>query len=302
MKILVTGADGQLGWELQRSLMGIGEILAVNRQALDLRDSDAIRKLIRDNKPQVIINAAAYTAVDRAEQEKDLAMQINAEAPALLNEEAQRLDSLFIHYSTDYVFDGSKESPYQEDDTPCPINVYGESKLAGERAILTSDSRHLVLRTSWVYAGRGNNFMRTVIRLLSEQRDIGMINDQFGAPTWARYIAEASAHIITQITKQQREQQQHPRGLFHLCNAGYTSWHGFAELIRQFLSQSSQYSHLHDYLKQPIPAISTEQYPLPAARPRNSRLALTKIEKTFAVQSPPWDNAAQLCLSDLLSA
>jgi len=302
MKILITGADGQVGWELQRSLLGLGDIVALNRRQLDLSNVSALQNQIRQLKPQFIINAAAYTAVDRAEQEKDLALRINAHAPAIINEEAQRLDSFLIHYSTDYVFDGRKDSPYQESDDTCPINVYGESKQQGEKAILQSDSKHIVLRTSWVYAARGNNFLRTVVRLLGQQRDIGMINDQIGAPTWARYIAEVSAHIVRQWQSQQLTQTKSQRGLFHLCNSGQASWHEFAELIRGYLLDAQIYPELQDYLSRPIRAISSDQYPSVAARPRNSRLALTKLENVFSLYSPSWQSAAKLCLDDLLGS
>jgi dTDP-4-dehydrorhamnose reductase len=253
LKILLTGRDGQVGWELERALAPLGELVATSRAQLDLADPDAIRRVVREAKPQVIVNAAAYTAVDNAESEPALAMRINGEAPGVLAEEAKRLGALLVHYSTDYVFDGMKKAPYTEEDEPNPINAYGESKLAGEAAIRRSGCRHLVLRTSWVYSGRGRNFYLTMLRLADEGKPIRVVDDQFGAPTSALDLARHSARLLGLGSV--------PEGLLHLSASGETTWFGFASEIMRACKRPVA-----------VASIPSSAYATPARRPRYSVL------------------------------
>lgn len=262
MKILLTGKNGQVGWELQRTLCTLGNVIALGSADLDLADPDAIVRCIRDIKPDLIVNPAAYTAVDKAESEPDLAMAVNGHAPGIMAEEAKRLGALLVHYSTDYVFDGSKDAPYVETDTPNPLNVYGRSKLEGEKAIQDVGGRHLILRTSWVYGLRGRNFLLTMMRLMQEREEIRVVADQYGAATWSRYIAEVSAVLARRLT--QREEL--PR-LLHLSAGSYWSWCDFAQAIRAHLAQDNGARQLARI--QPIVAAD---YPSPVVRPANSRL------------------------------
>jgi len=280
-RILLTGRNGQVGWELQRTLAPLGEVIALDRGKLDLTDADAIRQAIRTVRPEIIVNAAAYTAVDQAETETDLAMRVNGRAPGVMGEEAGKLGALLIHYSTDYVFDGSKDSPYNEADAPVPINAYGRSKLAGEQAIQASGCRHLIFRTSWVYGLHGRNFLRTILRLAEEREELRIVADQFGAPTWSRLIAEATALALAR--------QRPPEGLYHLANGGHTSWHGFAQAILA-LSKNLR-------TREPgLTAIPTREYPLPAPRPHNSRLTCYRLAQEASIQLPDWRDALGLCL------
>ena len=293
MKILVTGKTGQVGYELERSLQGLGQIVAVDRAQMDLANLDQVRDVIRTVKPNLIVNAAASTAVDKAESEPELAMRINGIAPAVMAEAAARLGAAMIHYSTDYVFDGSKATPYVEDDSPCPINVYGRTKLAGEEAIRAAGIAHLILRTSWVYGKRGNNFLLTVLRLARERDELRIVDDQHGAPPWSRTIAEITAQAVVQLNVQAEQTggtfnellQQHS-GLFHLAAQGETTWHGFARAILQEVSQD----------KRPrLTAIKTSEYPLPAKRPVNSVLDCGRLIGEFG-GLPEWDAALKLCM------
>lgn len=279
--ILLTGQNGQLGWELQRALAPLGKVLGIDRAALDLADAAAIRKLVREIRPDIIVNAAAYTAVDQAEKDTDLAMAINGQAPGVMAEEARKLGALLVHYSTDYVFDGTKDSPYTEQDAPNPINAYGRSKLAGELAIRATDCRFLVFRTSWVYGLRGKNFLRTILRLAEEREELHIVADQIGAPTWSRMIAEATAQALSHRTA--------PEGLFHLTCAGAISWHGFAQAILEL----TRHMRTRDPLLSPIPS---SDYPQPAARPRNSRLACDHLAQAVALSLPDWREALNLCV------
>ena len=223
-RLLITGANGQVGWNLQRTLSPLGEVIALSRDQLNLADGDAVAKAIRDSSANLVVNAGAYTAVDKAESEPELAHAVNALAPACMAAELARTGGTLIHYSTDYVFDGSKSSPYAEDDPTSPLNVYGRSKLEGEQAIAASGCAHVILRTSWVYDIRGKNFLRTVLRLARDREELRMVGDQFGAPTWARTIAEATAAIAVQILNHRgAEQQRQSSGIFHLTAAGRTS-------------------------------------------------------------------------------
>ncbi len=277
-KILLIGRNGQVGWELQRSLAPFGEVIALDRHALDLAKPDSIRDAIRSVQPNVIVNAAAYTAVDKAETEVELAMTINSVAPGVMAEEAKKTGALLVHYSTDYVFDGSKPTPYLEDDLPNPLNAYGRSKLAGEQAIGSSGCRHLIFRTSWVYGLRGNNFLHTVLRLAKERDKLSMVADQTGAPTWSRMIAEATALALHGNT---------PTGLYHMTSDGQTSWHGFAKAILDAEDWTGRLT--------PIPA---KDYPLPAQRPANSTLSNEKLATVFGLALPEWRQALNLCLGE----
>jgi dTDP-4-dehydrorhamnose reductase len=268
LRILLTGANGQVGWELRRTLAALGELEALGRAELDLRDAGRIREAVRASNADVIVNAAAYTAVDKAESERDAAFAVNAAAPGVLAEEAKRSGALLVHYSTDYVFDGAKPVPYVEEDAPNPINVYGASKLAGERAIAGSGCRYLILRTSWVYGPRGANFYLTMLRLARERPELRVVDDQVGAPTSSLAIARATAQLL----------RPGAHGLYHLIAAGQTSWCGFARAI---LAGAG--------LATPVIAIRTEDYPAPARRPRNSRLDCSRLRADFGVALAPWE-------------
>jgi dTDP-4-dehydrorhamnose reductase len=282
-RILLTGRNGQVGWELERTLAPLGEVFAFDHAALDLADADHIRQIVCDAKPDIIVNAAAYTSVDRAESELDQAMAINATAPGLLAEEAKRLGALLVHYSTDYVFDGAKERPYTEDDTPNPINAYGRSKLAGEQAIQASGCRHLIFRTSWVYGLRGNNFLRTIRRLAAERDELRIVDDQVGAPTWSRMIATTTALAL--------HRRPEGSGLYHLASAGAISWHGFAEAILDLSPRREPVAALV--------AIPSSDYPLPAARPKSSRLDCRRLAADFDLILPYWKDALRLCVGGI---
>ncbi|GAB3242374.1 SDR family oxidoreductase [Chitinimonas naiadis] len=286
--ILLTGVNGQVGFELQRSLQGLGTIHAPQRGELDLADPDAIRKLVRALKPSLIVNPAAYTAVDKAESETGLAQAINATAPQVLAEEARRLSVPLIHYSTDYVYSGEGGKPWQESDPVAPPNVYGASKLAGEEAIRASGCDHLILRTSWVYGARGKNFLLTMLKLGRERDALNIVGDQIGAPTWSRTIATLTSHIVAS-----RPDWAAVSGTYHLVNQGTTSWHGFAEAI--FALAAAQ----GDKVPATLGAIATEAYPTPAKRPKNSRLDLAKLESTFGLVPPSWQDALALCFAEV---
>jgi dTDP-4-dehydrorhamnose reductase len=291
VRLLVTGADGQIGWELRRSLMPLGEVLAMDRNACDLSQLQDLSRIIREAKPDIIVNAAAYTAVDKAEEEEPLATLINGTAVGVLTEEAGKLGTLLIHYSTDYVFDGVKTMPYTEEDSPHPLNAYGRSKLAGERAIEQCGADYLILRTSWVYAARGHNFLRTVLRLARERDELRMVADQIGAPTWAREIADATATMAQQAWRE-REQGAFKSGLFNVTAAGETSWFGFAEAI---LAQRPGHQ-----AKPKVLSISSLDYPLPAIRPKNSRLAGDRVHERFGVTLADWKQALAQCIKDIV--
>jgi len=279
VRILLTGRAGQVGWELERSLTPLGHVFAFDRASLDLANPDQIVGRVREVKPDLIVNAAAYTAVDRAESEPRLAMQINSAAPGILAEETKRLGALLVHYSTDYVFDGTKPSPYLETDTPNPINAYGRSKLEGERAIQGSGCRHLILRTSWIYGMRRNNFLLTILRLAREHPELRVVDDQIGAPTWCRDLATATAQIANQNANGKAE------GLYHLSAAGATSWCGFA---REILRVSG--------IDTPVRATSTNEYAALAKRPANSLLSGATIAARWRLQLPEWRNSLAICL------
>jgi dTDP-4-dehydrorhamnose reductase len=281
LRTLLTGCNGQVGWELERVLPTVGEVIATDRTTLDLADGDAIRGLVRDVKPDVIVNAAAYTAVDQAERERDMAMKINATAPGILAEESKALGALLVHYSTDYVFDGTKSKPYTETDEPRPLSAYGQSKLEGEKAIRAASCAHIILRTSWVYAARGRNFLLTMLRLAGEGRPLRVVNDQFGAPTWSRDIAEATVRVLGKIGGD-------TRATYHLTAAGKTTWYEFARRIFELRGVSAS-----------VTPIRSEEYPTAAARPKNSVLDCRKLELDFGVSIPSWERGLGLALAEV---
>jgi len=284
MKILLLGKNGQLGWELQRSLASLGEVVACGRDKADLANLTALRTLVHKVSPQVIVNAAAYTAVDKAESEQDQALLINSKAVKLLAKEASLLDSWFIHYSTDYVFDGSKEEAYVETDVTAPLGVYGKTKLDGEEAIRTSGCKHLIFRTSWVYAARGNNFIKTILRLAGERDEIKVVSDQLGAPTSAELLADVTACCLYRLHYDTSSSSQWG-GTYHLTASGITSWHGFAQFI---LDEAIQHGAQLSTTSDRVLAIPTSDYPLPAKRPANSQLDTKKICTTFDLRLPSW--------------
>ena len=281
MRILLTGRNGQIGWELERLLPALGEVVATDRATLDLGDADSIRRRVREVKPDVIVNAAAYTAVEQAESECDIAMSINATAPGVLAEEANSGSAFLVHYSTDYVFDGAKREPYTEADEPRPLNVYGQSKLEGENRIRAAACAHVILRTSWIYAARGRNFLLTMLRLAAEGRRLRVVNDQFGAPTWSRDIAEATAHLLGKIGRDERT-------TYHLAAGGSTTWYGFARRIFELRGVTAS-----------LTPISSEEYPTAAARPRNSVLDCRELERDFGLSIPGWERGLGLALAEL---
>jgi len=286
-RILITGKTGQVGYELERSLQGLGEIIAVDRSQMDLADLDQVRDVIRRVKPTLIVNPAAYTAVDKAESEPELALRINGEAPGVMAEEARKLGAALIHYSTDYVFDGTKKGAYLETDPTCPVNVYGSSKLAGEQAIAASGVAHLILRTSWVYSTHGKNFLLTMRRLAQEREELGIVSDQYGAPTWSRTIADTTAHIVAQslAAADQAAWWNARSGLYHLTAQGSTTWFGFTEAIM---------AHSSIAKKPRLKPILAQNYPVPAKRPANSVLSSQRLIDTFC-GLPQWQQALALC-------
>lgn len=299
MKILLLGKNGQVGWELQRALAPLGEVIALDRQGADdlcgdLADLAGLAATVRKVAPDVIVNAAAYTAVDKAESEQALAALINAEAPGILAREAAALGAWLIHYSTDYVFDGSGQARWQEDAATGPLSVYGRSKLEGEQAIAASGALAVVLRTSWVYAARGHNFAKTMLRLARERDALNVVADQFGAPTGAELIADVTAHILRRVACEQ--DASHLAGNYHLSAAGETSWHGFAQFVLAYASNQGVALRVS---AEQVGAISTEAYPVPAPRPRNSRLALGKLESTFTLKMPPWQQGVQRMMDEI---
>jgi dTDP-4-dehydrorhamnose reductase len=295
VRLLVTGARGQVGWELSRSLMPLGDVVALDRRQCDFSRPELLPGLIRGIKPDVIVNAAAYTAVDKAERQEKLATTINDTAVGVMAEEARKASIVLIHYSTDYVFDGAKQTPYTEEDAPNPINVYGRSKLAGDAAVRQAGGTYVILRTSWVYAGRGHNFLGTILRLANEREELRIVNDQIGAPTWARDIADATALIIRAICQEQA-QGQFASGLFNLTASGATSWHGFAKAI---LEDATRYALLPAQHLPQLKPVPSEEYPTPAARPKNSRLAVDRISKRFGIALPDWKQGLARCIEEI---
>jgi dTDP-4-dehydrorhamnose reductase len=295
MRLLVTGANGQVGWELSRSLNALGDVVALDRQQCDLSQPQRLPDLIRDVKPDVIVNAAGYTAVDQAEREEQLATTVNGTAVGVIADEARRAGALLVHYSTDYVFDGAKATPYTEDDAPRPINAYGRSKLVGENAIRDIAGAHVILRTSWLYAARGHNFVHTVLRLARQREELRIVTDQVGAPTWARDVAGATARLVAAAGRE-RTAGHFPPGIFNLTASGATSWHGFAEAILREARQNGLIGAQHQPRLHPI---RSEDYPAPAARPKNSRLDCDRIRSRFGIALPDWKQSLALCLTEM---
>lgn len=285
MNILLTGANGQLGHELARGLRALGQVTAPARADCDLADLDQLRAVLRRVRPGLIVNASAYTAVDRAEDERALAMRVNADAPALMAQEAARLGAALLHYSTDYVFDGSAAGAYAETDRPAPLSVYGQSKLAGEQAIAAAGIRHLILRTSWVYGMRGNNFLLTMLRLGRERAQLRIVADQHGAPTWSRTLADTSAHLAGLALAGGAPWWERHGGLYHLASQGRTSWAGFAEAIFSAAGLACE-----------VIPISAAEYGARALRPANSSLDCRRL-MALCGPLPDWRAALAACLA-----
>ncbi len=296
MNILLLGKGGQVGWELQRSLAVLGTVMALDFDSQehcgDFSQPEGVRQTVRALKPDVIVNAAAHTAVDKAESEPELARLLNATTPGVLAEEAARLGAWLVHYSTDYVFDGSGSRPWQETDTPAPLSVYGRTKWEGEQRIQQTGCQHLILRTSWVYAARGGNFAKTMLRLAQERERLTVIDDQWGAPTSAELLADVTAHAIRHL--QQRPQDG---GLYHCAAAGETNWHLYAKHVLALASQASAAIKIKATDVAPIP---TSAYPTPAQRPHNSRLDCSKLQTTFGLTLAPWQQGVSRMLTEIL--
>ena len=293
MKILLFGKVGQVGWELNRSLQPLGEVIALGIEDADFSKPESLRKIVQNISPNLIVNAVAYTVVDKAETEEELAYKINAIAPGVLAEEVLKLNALLVHYSTDYVFDGTKVTPYTEKDVPNPINAYGRTKLAGELAVQSSGCDYLILRTSWVYASRANNFMLTMLKLAQEREVLNIVADQVGAPTTARLIADTTILCVYQIMKE-RIAGDFSSDLYHLTASGRTSWHGFTKKIINIANLSLKLQ----LTAKDIKAIPTSDYPTSATRPMNSQLALSKLEQEFNVVMPNWKQGCMLCVEE----
>ncbi len=305
LRIVITGATGQIGWQAQRALAPLGEVVACSRTELDLSDPEAAARSVRGLAPDIVVNAAAYTAVDKAESEPELAHTVNTTAVGRIAEELARSGGLLIHYSTDYVFDGSKLGPYEETDPTGPLNVYGRTKLAGEQLIAASGCAHLILRTTWVYDIRGKNFLRTALRLAREREELRMVADQHGAPTWARTIAESTALILTQRARERSAQKWGPSGVFHLTAAGQTTWAGFAEqILRDYESLASWPADTGEFglplMAKRVVAITSDQYKVPARRPHNSVLSNARLLSTFGLELPDWRVQLRLALQDAI--
>ena len=298
MKILLFGKNGQVGWELQRSLAPLGELIALDADSRemcgDFTDLDGLIQTIRAVAPDVIVNAAAHTAVDKAESEPELVRTINALAPAALAQEAKRCNAWLIHYSTDYVFDGSGERPWRETDSTAPLSVYGATKLEGEQLIRQSGCKHLIFRTSWVYGARGGNFAKTMLRLAQERDSLTVIDDQIGAPTGADLLADVTAHAIRAAW-----QQPELSGLYHLVAAGETSWHGYAGFVLDYARRAGIPLKVAPDAIQPVPSSA---FPTPAKRPLNSRLDTAKLRSAFGLALPVWQNGVARMLAEVLDS
>ncbi|WP_250465461.1 dTDP-4-dehydrorhamnose reductase [Caballeronia sp. GAFFF2] len=287
--ILITGANGQVGYELARTMQGLGRVVALDSSGLDLANLDAIRRTLGELEPAIVVNAAAYTAVDKAESDQDAAFLLNAEAPRVLAQECAKRNALLIHYSTDYVFDGTKKGAYLEDDATNPQNVYGASKLAGERAIVEAGGAHLIFRTSWVYGARGKNFVQTMLRLGPDRDELRVVADQIGAPTWSNTIATSTAHVVASgLDAADGNYWNEKSGIYHLTAAGEASWFD--------LARSTFEIAMGDAAPRVIP-IEAKEYSTPARRPANSRLSNEALAARFNVRQPHWRVALELCLA-----
>ncbi len=291
--ILLIGKNGQVGWELQHSLVPRGRVVALDRAQMDLTQPDAIRSTIRSVSPDIIVNAAGYTAVDKAEEEPDLVMQVNATAPGVIAEEARRINALLVHYSTDYVFDGTRSTPYVEEDEPNPVNTYGKSKLAGEQAIVAAGCTHLILRTSWIYSARGTNFVLTMLRLAREKKEIAVVTDQIGSPTWARTLAISTAELI-----EKADQRRNDGGTYHLSASGYASRLDFASEI---LTTAKKTSGAETGWAELRPT-TTANYPLPATRPLNAATSKARIKNRFGIEMPGWETQLHQFIGELITS
>lgn len=298
MKILVTGGSGQVGFELKRQLCMLGEIHAPNRAELDLADAAAVDKWLEVYQPELIVNAAAYTAVDKAESEPELARRLNAELPAQLAEYSAMRGQWLVHYSSDYVYPGSGESPWQESDGAGPISVYGQTKLEGDEAIKASGCRHLIFRTSWVYSARGGNFMKTMLRLGRERESLKVVSDQIGTPTPARLIAQVTTQAIADGVARRFREATVPSGLYHLAPTGEASWHSFA---REIFRQAAAMGEPLTIVPNEVLKIPTAEYPTPAQRPLNSRLNCSLLENTLGITLPSWNSQLTLTLEEYLA-
>jgi dTDP-4-dehydrorhamnose reductase len=297
VNVLLIGSAGQIGAELLTVLQCHPfRVTAADRRALDLADAEALVSYVEALHPDILINAAAYTAVDKAESERDLAFAVNATAPGVMAQCMHRLGGLVVHYSTDYIFDGHKSSPYVEDDPPAPLNVYGASKLAGERAVVESGATHLIFRTCWIYDLRGRNFLNTMRRLAAERPELRVVADQFGAPTWSRWVARATAQVLAKCFESAGSRERlraQWSGVYHMTAGGRTSWHGFASEIVEALAQKGLAPRI------PVVPIGAGDYPTPAARPANSVLSNEKLKRAFGVEQVDWRAQLRECLEDL---
>ena len=298
MKILLLGRNGQVGWELQRSLAPLGDVLALDRHSTlycgDLFKPDELAQTVVTYQPDVIVNAAAHTAVDKAESEQALARVINTDAPAALAKAAAQVGAWLVHYSTDYVFDGSGTHARHEDEATGPLGVYGQTKLDGEHAIVTSGCKYLIFRTSWVYAARGGNFAKTMLRLAQEREKLSVINDQHGAPTGAELIADVTALALQRLRADQSSDLQ---GVYHLVAAGETTWHGYASHV---IEEAKRLSPVLSWKVAEVAAVPTTAFPTPATRPLNSRLSTDKLQEAFGLVLPPWQQGVDRMLAEIL--
>ncbi|MEI7729696.1 MAG: dTDP-4-dehydrorhamnose reductase [Verrucomicrobiota bacterium] len=290
-RVLIIGKNGQVGWELRRTLAPLGEVVAVDYPEIDFSQADSLRNWMREVRPRIVVNAAAYTAVDKAEKELDLAAKINALAPGILAEEAKRLGALLVHYSTDYVYDGAKREPYVETDATGPLSAYGRTKLDGDLAVQQVDGAHLIFRLCWVYGARGQNFMLTMMRLAREREQLRVVSDQFGSPTWSRMIAATTTLAVQQLLGQKDFNGR--KGVYHLCSSGHTSWHQFADQIVRLMPEEGKKCRQVD-------AITTADYPTPARRPAYSVLSCDKLKHTFGLVLPTWEDSLRMVLDKQL--
>jgi dTDP-4-dehydrorhamnose reductase len=292
MKLLLLGKRGQVGWELQRSLAPLGELVALDSASADFRHPEQLGQTVLKVRPDVIVNAAAHTAVDKAESEPELARMLNATSPGVIAEVAQQIGALMVHYSTDYVFDGSGSKPWQEDDATGPLSVYGRTKLEGEQLVAKRCARHLIFRTSWVYAARGGNFAKTMLRLAKERERLTVIDDQFGAPTGAELLADVTAHAIRDTLRDPAK-----AGLYHLAAGGETTWHGYARFVLEQAQAAGVELKATPASVDPVP---TSAFPTPATRPHNSRLSTIKLQSTFGLSLPHWQAGVARMLHETL--
>jgi dTDP-4-dehydrorhamnose reductase len=295
-RILLTGKNGQLGYELQRSLSPLAEISAFGSKDGDLADEKSLRSLIQQIKPDIIVNAAAYTAVDKAESEQEIANAVNHLALKIIGEEAQKLSALVIHYSTDYVYDGNKPTAYIETDAVNPQGVYGQTKLAGELALAEACSKHIIFRTSWVLGAYGNNFAKTMLRLAATKENLNVVSDQFGAPTTAALLADASAHAMASLFRE--DAGKIPFGVYHLAAGGRTNWYEYARVV---IATAHEYGKSLTLSTENIKAINSAEYPTPAKRPKNSSMNTDKFQNTFSLILPDWQVGVRYVLQQVLS-